>query len=571
MALNNNNRMKPKLILTTLGVLVATAMMTHAQQSAEPATPAPAETPAAAPAEQPAASPAPVVAEATPAPAAEATPATTEAAAPAAEAAPAGGSSGVIPLIVIDDTPLLDAIRNLARQAGINLMIDPKVAYGQVGPDGKAAPQPTVSIRWENITAEQAFNALLSNYGLQAVDDPKVKITRVTVKDPAAPDPLVTQTIQLQYASPSNVLAAVTASFTDKRSKVVADTRTSQLVVVSTEKELNDVTNLVAKLDSPTKQVLIEARLVETTMNPKTVKGIDWSGTLKAQNIKFGNNALPGVAPTPATTSLDANGNPVTVPGTPGSIGGILSDPKLLMSPSAGSFFSPATAFLNADGVSAVLSFLNNSTESKILSSPRTVTLDNDTAHIEVGTEYPVINVTAGTANTTGGSQIAYSNLTVRLDVTPRISANDYINLKVTPQVMRLDSVQKFEVGGQNFDVPIFATRRIETSVMIPSGNTLVMGGLIQDNTTKANVKVPILGDLPGLGLLFRQDSKSREKQNLIVFITPTIIQDQDFQPTKSTYLKTPMPNDDSGEPDWSAWDSGKPYDWSKRDGSTVK
>jgi type II secretory pathway component GspD/PulD (secretin) len=252
MALNNNNRMKPKLILTTLGVLVATAMMTHAQQSAEPATPAPAETPAAAPAEQPAASPAPVVAEATPAPAAEATPATTEAAAPAAEAAPAGGSSGVIPLIVIDDTPLLDAIRNLARQAGINLMIDPKVAYGQVGPDGKAAPQPTVSIRWENITAEQAFNALLSNYGLQAVDDPKVKITRVTVKDPAAPDPLVTQTIQLQYASPSNVLAAVTASFTDKRSKVVADTRTSQLVVVSTEKELNDVTNLVAKLDTPT-------------------------------------------------------------------------------------------------------------------------------------------------------------------------------------------------------------------------------------------------------------------------------------------------------------------------------
>lgn len=552
MALNNNNRMKPKLILTTLGVLVATAMMTHAQQSAEPATPAPAETPAAAPAEQPAASPAPVVAEATPAPAAEtAAPAT--AAAPAATeaaAAPTGGSSGVIPLIVIDDTPLLDAIRNLARQAGINLMIDPKVAYGQVGPDGKAAPQPTVSIRWENITAEQAFNALLSNYGLQAVDDPKVKITRVTVKDPAAPDPLVTQTIQLQYASPSNVLAAVTASFTDKRSKVVADTRTSQLVVVSTEKELNDVTNLVARLDTRTKQVLIEARLVETSMNPSTVKGIDWSGTLKGQNVSFGNNRQFGPVNSASEQAPLASDYSKVILGTMGS---------------------PATAFLNADGVNAVLSFLNNDTESKILSSPRTVTLDNDTAHIEVGTEYPIINVTAGTANTTGGSQIAYSNLTVRLDVTPRISANDFINLKVSPRVMRLDSVQKFNVGGQGFDVPIFATRTLETSVMIPSGNTLVMGGLIQDNTSTGNVKVPVLGDIPGLGLLFRQDKKSREKGNLIVFITPTIVQDEDFQPTKTTYLKTAMPNDDSGEPDWSAWDSGKPYDWSKRDGSTVK
>ncbi len=360
----------------------------------------------------------------------------------------------------------------------------------------------------------------------------------------------------------------MTASLSDKRSKVVADVRTSQLVVVATEKEMDQVEKLVAQLDSKTKQVLIEARLVETAMNPSTVKGIDWSGTLKAQNMSFGNNALPGTAPQPTIPGV---GGTPTTPATPGTIGGILSDPKLLMSPSAGSFFSPATAFLNADGVSAVLSFLNNNTDSKILSSPRTVTLDNDTAHIEVGTEYPIINVTAGTAQTTGGSQVAYSNLTVRLDVTPRISANNTINLKVSPQVMRLDSLQKFNVGGQNFDVPVFATRRIDTSVMIPSGNTLVMGGLIQDNTSSGNVKVPILGDIPGLGLLFRQDKKSREKQNLIVFITPTIVQDEDFQPTKSNYLKTPLPSEDSGEPDWSAWDSGKPYDWSKRDGSTVK
>ena len=579
--------------MTTLGSLMLSALIAHAQDAAAPvpetkpadatqvasadAQPAaPAETapaPAAAPeAAAPAPEPQPV--EVAQVAAADTQPAETNPAsapAPDVAAAPAvapvteqGGNSAIIPLIVIDDTPLLDAIRNLARQAGINLMIDPKVAYGQPGADGKPAAQPNVSIRWENITAQQAFNALLNNYGLQAIEDPKVKITRITVKDPAAPDPLVTRTIQLQYAGPSNVLSSVTASLSDKRSKVVADVRTSQLVVVATEKEQAEVEALVAKLDSPTKQVLIEARLVETSMNPKTIKGIDWSGTLAKQNVRFGNNALPGISPTPSST------DPVTgviTPGTQGTIGGILGNPGVLMNDAAGAFaFNPATAFLNADGLSATLSFLNNNNEAKILASPRTVTLDNEPAHIEAGTLYPIVNVTAGTSQTTGGSQVNYSNLTVRLDVTPRISANNLINLKVTPSVMRLEKIQSFESGANGtFDVPVFATRTADTRVMIPSGNTLVMGGLISDTVTESNVKVPILGDLPVLGLLFRQDGKSREKGNLIVFITPTIVQDGDFQPTQSTYLKTPVPTDEAGDAEWSAWDNGKPRDWSKK------
>ena len=109
-----------------------------------------------------------------------------------------------------------------------------------------------------------------------------------------------------------------------------------------------------------------------------------------------------------------------------------------------------------------------------------------------------------------------------------------------------------------------FYTRQIETHVMIASGNTLVMGGLIQDEINKDNTKVPFFGDIPVLGYLFRLDNKERNKGNLIVFITPTIVQDTDFQPTKSTYLKTPVPTKDELEEDWSAWDSGKPKDWSK-------
>jgi len=527
--------MKLKYILTTLGTLLVSAMITHAQD----ATNAPAATePAAAVIETPITN-----ALAADLPAETKTVVVTDAS--------TSQASAVIPLIVIDDTPLLDAIRNLARQAGINLIIDPKVAYGQPDPakPGAVIPQPSVSIRWENITAEQALNALLNNYGLQAVEDPKVKITRVTTKDPAAPDPLITKTIQLKFAGPSNVLASVTASLTDKRSKVVADIRSSQLVVVATEKEIIEIEQLVAKLDGQTKQVLIEAKLLETTINPRTSKGIDWSGTLQAQRLNFGNNLQAD----PTIKNLSDNHVLAT------------DAPKILIDTAKG--FNPSTAFLDADGLSATLSFLNQNSDSKIIASPRTVTLDNEVAHIEGGTLYPIVNVTAGTAQTAGGSQVNYSNLTVRLDVTPRISANNFIHLKVTPSVMRLVDVQKVGVGEGAFDVPIFATRNLDTTVLIPSGNTLVMGGLVQDTENTGNTKVPVLGDIPVLGMLFRKDTKDRNKQNLIIFITPTIVEDWDFQPTKSEYLKTPLPPNDTDTEEWSAWDSGKPRDWKKGGG----
>jgi type II secretory pathway component GspD/PulD (secretin) len=471
----------------------------------------------------------------------------------AATATPVAGTNtpvapgGIIPLIVMDDVPLTDAIKNLARQAGLNYMLDPKVSFGQVGADGKPTPQPTVSIRWENVSAEQALNALLGNYNLQLAEDPKSKIARVTVRDPAAPDPLVTKVIQLKFASPTNIITAIQNTLTDKRSKVVPDVRTSQLVVLATEKELLDVATLVDRLDTQTKQVLIEARLLETSINPHTEKGIDWSGTLSAQHFAFGNNLQ--LAPVPS----DSVNAPLAT-----------LWPKLMVDTAKG--FNPATAFLNADGVNAVLSFLNTYGETKVISTPRTVTLDNETATIEVGEMFPIVNVTAGTANTTGGSSISYSNLTVRLDVTPRISANDFVNLKVIPRVLRLGVPVDSVVAGVKNEVDSFLTRQMQTSVLIPSGNTLVMGGLIDDNITINNIKVPILGDIPGLGYFFRHDSKDRKRDNLMVFVTPTIVQDQDFQPTKSNYLKTPVPTSDSVDSDWSSWDSGKPKDWSKPD-----
>ncbi|MFZ0828099.1 MAG: secretin N-terminal domain-containing protein [Verrucomicrobiia bacterium] len=443
----------------------------------------------------------------------------------ASAASPQPAAPPTIPLIQFQDVPITTAIENLARQAGINYLIDPKIGYGQPDQNGVIKPEPTLSIRWENVTAEQALTALLDNYGLQLVSDRKSQIARISTKDPSAPIPLVTRVVQLKYASTSNMVDSITASFTDKRSKVLPDVRTSQLVVVSTESEQEAVDSLLNQLDKPTRQVLIETKLVQISTDPKTSKGVDWSGTLAAQHVTFGNGLM---SPVSATTT--------TIPGTPSSTALKIIQGAGGVSYNTASGFTPGIGFLNADGASAVLSFLNSTYDAQITSTPRVVTLDNETAHIEVTRSYPIINLSGGTANNSGSSSITYSNVGTILDVTPRISANDFIWLKVLPVVSDHfgDVIVTVSGGGGNgsttYPVPLFDYRKLDSQAMIPNGDTLVMGGMVNDNPTETYTKVPVLGDIPGLKWAFSSQTKETIKDNLIIFLTPTIIKDSDFQ-----------------------------------------
>lgn len=467
-----------------------------------------------------------------------------------------------IPQIKFSDVPITTAIENLARLANINYMLDPKIGYGQPDANGQVKVEPTLSIRWENITAENALLALLDNYGLQLITDKKTGIDRITMKDPSAPPPLFTKVVQLKYAGVSNIVAAAQSVLTDKRSRVLTDPRTSQLIVVATDPEQQAVETLVNQLDKPTRQVLIETRLVEISTNPKTKKGVDWSGTLQAQKVTFGNgNSLgefntefPGISTDPLnqTTSspYKTTGSTTTTVGN----GGFNWNTK--------SGATPDIGFLNADGLSAVLSFLNSSADAQVMSTPRIVTLDNEPAKISVTRGYPVFSVQAGTQNTAGGSQVAYTNVGTILHVTPRISANDYIWLKVMPEVSSFFGNFSQTVGGgpdgtQVLTAPIFDHRNIETQVLIPNSNTLVLGGLVQDNPRAGYTKVPLLGDIPGLGFFFRSEDKEVSKANLVIFITPTIVKDTDFRTsTSGDFLKsTPQPMKDPMDPK-TAWDS---------------
>ena len=487
-------------------------------------------------------------------------------------AAPVEPAGEILPLVQFEDAPLVDVIKTLARQANLNVIFDPRVTA--VGADGKST-FPPVSIRLESVTAQNVLEAVLNNNNLRLEKDPKTKISRVTIKDPAAAEPLVTKIYQLKYSYPTN-MAIVVRPTISARSQIVPDARTSQLIVMATEKELLEVDSIIEKLDTATKQVLIEAKILETTKSPSSMRGINWEQTFRGQAFNFGNGVTTGStttespgAPTTSTTTLPGGRTISTTTGNTASqtvLDTVIGQGGLSADTARG--FSPKTAFLNADGVRAVLSWFNQDTDSELIATPRTVTADNSPATISVAREIPIYSFTTGGSLSGPTVSVTYTNLGTMLTVTPRISANNSIALKVVPEVSDVESVDRKLINNNVFEANIFIIRRAETQVLVPTGNTLVMAGLIKDNFNHVRTKVPILGDLPGLGMAFRSNSKDRRKANLIIFITPTIVTDEDFMPTQTEFLKKRLPADESDSAEDPRFkgilDSTQPHDWTK-------
>ncbi len=468
------------------------------------------------------------------------------------EAARVAPEGDVIIELKYDDMDLVDLIKSLALQAEINVLFDPKLTQVLRAPDGTVLPAPKVpAFRMTNVTARQALEAILANSNLLMAHDPKSNTYRVSPKDTTSVEPLVTKIIDLKYTSPTNLVAvfAPATGILSARAKVIPDLRGQRLIVSATEREWTLISEVIEKLDTPTLQVLIEARILESSRSPQSLKGVDWTGTLQNQQITFGNGNLTGTSVTgrPGATSTTTTELPggrtltssTTAPSTltetlTSTIGGIV--PGFTASTRDG--ISPAVGFLNADGLRATLSFLNSDAETEVISTPRSVMMDGQTAKLQVTRAFPIFTTTPGSANVPATTAITYTNLGTILEVSPRIAANSNIALKVVPEVSNIDSKDRQTIAGQINEANVYAIRRIETQVMVPSGSTLVMGGLITDNVNKSYTKVPILGDLPVLGWAFRKEAKTRNKANLLIFVTPTIIQADHFQSPSADFLQ---------------------------------
>jgi general secretion pathway protein D len=192
---------------------------------------------------------------------------------------------------------------------------------------------------------------------------------------------------------------------------------------------------------------------------------------------------------------------------------------------SAGHLLAGQFAILTAPQMSATVRFLNEDSDAEFLANPRVVTADNQQAKIEITRNQPVpqlnFNEQTATAVFGGFQDKLYGN---KLLVRPSVNKDSFITLSVKPEISNKVADQTFTFAGATVTSPIIDTRSLDSNVLIKSGDTLAIGGLLQDEQTKARNKVPILGDMPVLGYLFAERLNERTKRNLLVFVTPTII-----------------------------------------------
>jgi type IV pilus assembly protein PilQ len=423
------------------------------------------------------------------------TPATTVPPPAAAESATESGGVGVREFQGDDVGQVL---RLLARQAKVNMVVSDQVTG-------------TVTMRLEDVTALQAIAIIVKAKGLFMDQIDHVYYIKTAAEKTA--EPTESDSYQFSYSRAKEV-APLLASQLASKDPPQFDERTNTIFFRETRSNLDNIRTLLVTIDKPTKQVMIEARLVEVTANPQQSYGIDWSGVVgSASNGKTFTYGAP-------TTNGSSSSNTVT---TGDFALGNPNNPNFL-----GSFGKLAFgqfAILSVPQMSATLRLLNEDSDAEFLANPRVVTADNLQAKIEINRAQPVpqlnFNEQTATAVFGGFQDKKFGNTLI---VTPSINKDNFVTMKVKPEISNKVGDSTFVFAGATVASPIIDTRTLESNVLIRSGDTLAIGGLLQDEVAKTRNKVPVIGDVPVLGYLFQNHLNSRTKRNLLVFVTPTII-----------------------------------------------
>jgi type IV pilus assembly protein PilQ len=328
-------------------------------------------------------------------------------------------------------------------------------------------------------------------------------------------EPIRTESFQLNYQKAEDFQKLITDAnqkILSKRGSAVVDARTNQIFLQDTAAKLDEVRELLRKVDVAVRQVLIEARIIEATdtfsrnigarlgYNDKTGRGSQIGGGDRAL-IGGGLNATgaatgQGATSTFATDTLFSN---MAAPGLGGVNPGQLS--LVLMNNAMTKFLNMEITALQADG------------KGKIISSPRVITADNVEASIEQGTQIPYQQATSS-----GATSVSFANATLKLKVKPQITPDDTIKMKL--------NINKDSVGAATNAGPAIDTKQISTEVLVENGGTVGLGGIFTQNENSTVTKVPLLGDIPVLGFFFRQDLRSNNKTELLIFVTPRVIKD---------------------------------------------
>ena len=393
--------------------------------------------------------------------------------------------------------PIDLVLRTLARQAKMNIVVS----------DAVTQSAGTVNMRIEDKTPQQAIEIIVESKGL-IMDQGKGGVYFIKTTAEKQKEPTESGSFTLSYAQAKDVLPLLQTQL-QSGAPPQLDQRTNTVFYRENRSNLDKVKEFLETIDKPTQQVMIEARLVEVTANPKQSYGINWAGVVGSsstpQTFKYGGS--PGTLE-PSTGKPKVNDFLTS--------GGISEFGKAL----AGQF-----AILSVPQMSATVRMLNEDGDAQFLAHPRVVTANNMKAEIKITRNQPVpqLNFNEQTAQAvfSGFQDKEYGNTLV---VVPSINKDDFITLQVKPEISNKVGDATFTFGGATVTSPVIDKRTLDSNVLIKSGDTLAIGGLLQDEQTKGRNKVPIAGDIPILGYLFQERLNQRTKRNLLVFVTPTVI-----------------------------------------------
>jgi type IV pilus assembly protein PilQ len=431
--------------------------------------------------------------------------------------------TGAKTTLVFQDIDVRAVLQVLADISGQNIVVSDSV-------------KGNLTLRLQNVPWDQALDIVLRTKGLDKREDGNVVIVApaeeissreraelAARKDLQELEPLRSEFLQVNYAKAADMATLIKStgrSLLSPRGNVSVDARTNTLLLQDTSDRLEDIRRLVTTLDIPVRQVKIEARLVivnnDFTRELGAVLGFNGINKNGANGLVTTSGSAAGVDTivSSALTNLTSTGStfPVTIP--TGTNAPTRYNVNLPVSSPAGSI---ALGILGSDYLLDLeLSAAQTETRADIISSPSVITANQKQAKILQGTEIPYQE-----SASSGATSISFKDAVLSLEVTPQITPDNRIILDLD---VRKDTVGQVVVASGGVNVPSIDTQDITTQVLVSDGQTVVLGGILQTQHRVDETKVPYLGDIPILGNLFKTTTKTNDKDELLVFVTPKIL-----------------------------------------------
>ncbi len=411
------------------------------------------------------------------------------------------------------DIPIKSMLQLIAQVTDLNLVVGSDV-------------QGNIALRLVDVPWDQALDLVLKTKGLdkRIVDNVLYVAPAAQIAQQEALElendikmeglaPLFSEHFEINYADANEINALFAAMNEDvnsgllsDRGSAVVDTRTNSIIMNDTAARLDAFRDLLSKLDVPVRQVSIEARIVIAGTNFSKDLGVRWgydyADTNDAGNTVVGSGSIDGVLGRTNGTDINYGDGP----------GGLVVD--LGASPSAGQATSFAIGLLTDDNnfLTLELSALEAEGMGEVISQPKVIAGNQQTAVIQSGSEVPYQEATSS-----GATAVQFKEATLKLEVTPQITPDNRVIMKL---VVNKDSIGEI-VGG----VPTIDVTQLETQVIANNGETVVLGGIFEQTVVESVAKTPILGDIPYLGSLFKTTSRENDKQETLIFITPRILE----------------------------------------------